>query len=396
MNPDSVSEAARDQFVGEAKFLRAYYYFRLVRIFGGMPIIEDVVDSSSKWGQTRATADECYAFILKDLEDAEAVLPLKSAYAEDDLGRATKGAAQAMLAKVNLYQKNYEAAKTWAKKVIDSQEYDLFADYYDNFTLDGENGIESIFEIQYMDDDMSDGWNGFGFTRGSLSQVMTRGRSSALGGGWGYNRPTHNLYNEYETAPTLDPRRDMTIHEPVGDEITNPAEQNYCGDWYISNKLAWREKDGTYPGLSHDTRGPLNNRQIRFSDVLLIYAEACVETNDLTNAKAALNRVRSRVGLASFPYTATIQGQSVTFSDNQTDLRKAIRHERRVELAMEGHRWFDLCRWGIAKETMDAYIAGETAEAQEQWGAFVAGKHELFPIPTLERQLSGIEQNPGY
>lgn len=397
MANDSIREEFLDRTIGEAEFLRAYYYFRLVRVFGGMPIITDVIDSDTKWAQVRNTTDECYDFIIKDLESAESKLWLKSEYDEEDLGRATKGAAQAMLAKVNLYRKNYAEAKKWAKKVIDSGEYSLFADYFDNFTLEGENGSESVFEIQYMDDDMSDGWNGFGFTRGSLSQVMTRSRSSVLGGGWGYNRPTHNLYNEYETEPTLDPRRDMTILSPKDNEITNEAEENYCGTWFVSNKLAWTDwKTRTFPRLSHDTRGPLNNRQIRYADVLLMYAEACCELGDLAEAKSALNQVRERVGLADFPYTATIQGKSTQFKDNQDDLRTAIRHERRVELAMEGHRWFDLVRWGIAKKTMDAYIAGETNEAKQLWGQFVEGKNELFPIPTLERQLSGIDQNPGY
>jgi starch-binding outer membrane protein, SusD/RagB family len=127
-----------------------------------------------------------------------------------------------------------------------------------------------------------------------------------------------------------------------------------------------------------------------------MYAEACCETGDLASAKAALNKVRNRVGLADFPYSAKIQGKNVSYSDNQDDLRKAIRHERRVELAMEGHRWFDLCRWGIAKETMDAYLQGETAEAQAESATFEKGKHELFPIPSQEIDITGIAQNPKY
>ena len=157
--------------------------------------------------------------------------------------------------------------------------------------------------------------------------------------------------------------------------------------------------DGTNGGiykLAHATRSPKNNIQIRYADVLLMYAEACCESGDLDSAKKALKEVRDRAGLSQFPYTAVIQGQTVTFNDNQEDLRKAIRHERRVELAMEGHRWFDLTRWGIAKETMDTYMAGETEEAKELYGTFQKGKHELFPIPSKEIDLSGIEQNPNW
>ena len=159
--------------------------------------------------------------------------------------------------------------------------------------------------------------------------------------------------------------------------------------------------DGTtvtmpYYNLTHHTRGPINNKVIRYSDVLLMYAEACVELGDLPAAKLALNRVRSRVGLPAFPYSATIQGATVTYGDNANDLRAAVRHERRVELAMEGHRWFDLLRWGIAKQTMDAYFAQEAPEVRAEAAAFQVGKHELMPIPSDEILLSGISQNPGY
>ena len=161
----------------------------------------------------------------------------------------------------------------------------------------------------------------------------------------------------------------------------------------------YKDDNGAPYKLTHDSRGPVNNRQIRYSDVLLMYAEACCELGDaanLTLAKNALNQVRSRAGMAAFPYTSTIQGKTVSFADNQNDLRAAIRHERRVELGMEGHRWFDLCRWGIAKETMDNYIATETNEAKAEYGNFQKGKNELFPIPSKEIDLTGIEQNPNW
>lgn len=399
MSGDSIDADVRTQLIAEAHFLRAYYYFRLLRVFGGMPIIRDVIDSSNKWHQERASVDDNYAFILSDLLVAEASLPLRSQYAAADMGRATKGAAQAMLMKVCLYQHDYAAAKAWGQKVIDSGEYALLtaADggWFENFTLEGENGKESVFEIQYIDDAMSD-YGGFGFTRGSFTQMLTRSRSTKLGGGWGFNHPTQNLYDEFETAPTIDPRRDATILTPTDAQIEVPDNEIYCGNRYLSNKLAWRKANGTFPRISHHSRGPLNNRQIRYADVLLMYAEACCEAGDQANAKAALNQVRTRVGLAPFPYTATYSGAAHSFADTQGDLRTAIRHERRVELAMEGHRWFDLVRWGIARETLNAYIEGETEQARQQWGYFQAGKNELFPIPTLEQEISGIAQNPGY
>lgn len=399
----------RDRYLGEAYFLRGYYYFRLARMFGGMPLIDYVIKSSNQWAQTRSTMDETLNFAIKDFKRAENLLWEKDKYSNEELGRATKGAAQAMLLKANLYRADYlrnagneteaqkyfaEAAK-WGEKVIKSRQYSLWPNYLDNFRLANENGRESVFEIQYTEEATSD-YGGEGYTRGTMTTILQRSRSSAFGeAGWGYDRPTQNLYNEYEAG---DARRDETILVPTDEQIETPAQEIYCGDRMLNRKYAMYN-DGTNGGiykLAHATRSPKNNIQIRYADVLLMYAEACCESGDLPNAKTALKEVRDRAGLSQFPYTAVIQGQTVTFNDNQEDLRKAIRHERRVELAMEGHRWFDLTRWGIAKETMDTYMAGETEEAKELYGTFQKGKHELFPIPSKEIDLSGIKQNPNW
>ena len=399
----------RDRYLGEAYFLRGFYYFRLARMFGGMPLIDYVIKSSNQWAQTRSTMDETLNFAIEDFKRAENLLWEKDKYSNEELGRATKGAAQAMLLKANLYRADYlrnagneteaqkyfaEAAK-WGKEVIQSRQYSLWPNYLDNFRLANENGRESVFEIQYTEEATSD-YGGEGYTRGTMTTILQRSRSSAFGeAGWGYDRPTQNLYNEYEAG---DARRDETILVPTDEQIETPAQEIYCGDRMLNRKYAMYN-DGANGGiykLAHATRSPKNNIQIRYADVLLMYAEACCESGDLTSAKSALKEVRDRAGLSQFPYTAVIQGQTVTFNDNQEDLRKAIRHERRVELAMEGHRWFDLTRWGIAKETMDTYMAGETEEAKELYGTFQKGKHELFPIPSKEIDLSGIEQNPNW
>lgn len=399
----------KERLVAEATFMRAYYYFRLVRVYGGMPLIDYVVDSSAKFNFDRASQLETYEFIIKDLENAVDALPLKSKYAAADMGRATKGTAQAMLLKAYLYMAGfqaqqgvdakaaYQSAKYWGEELMKSGEYDLVNSYFDNFTLAGENGKESIFEIQYVEDPRSDYGEGEGFTRGTFTLIMQRPRAGFNDSetGWGFDHPTQNLYDEYEPG---DLRRDETIMRQEGDEVDEAAI--YLGNIYYNRKYAQTTDGagGTWYHLTHHSRGPLNYRLIRYSDALLMYAEACCELGDLTPAITALNRVRDRVNLPAFPYTATIQGSSVTFAATQADLRAAIRHERRVELAMEGHRWFDLCRWGIAKETMDAYIAGETAEARAEYGVFQKGKNELMPIPAEERQLSNgkLDQNPGY
>lgn len=396
----------KDRLLGEVHYLRAYYYFRLVRLFAGVPMTLEVLRSSEDWNMPRASVDVVFTQILSDLEQANAKLWLKSEYPEADMGRATKGAAQAMLMKTNLYmaspywQKHglsktaaqcYADAKAWGDSIINSGEYDLCPNYEDNFTCAGENGIESVFEIQYAEVAWGDYGEGFGFTAGSFTQILVRSRNSVIGGGWGFNHPTQNLYNEFEAG---DIRRDVAILIPdtsINEDYQTITEEIYLGNIMLNNKYGMyrdpKDVGGGYGKWSlHASRGPLNNKQIRYADVLLMYAEACLETGDAGTALTYINKVRNRVGLPNAPV-----------ADNAT-----LRHERRCELAMEGHRWFDLVRWeGVdgngLKAHMDAYKAQESADVQHHIQEFVAGKHELLPIPQEERQLDPqLSQNPGY
>ena len=393
----SMTESVQQRLIGELKFLRAMYYFKLVRVFGGVPLVDFVIESQTDWQQPRATADDVYNFIIADLEDAVDKLWEKTEYEEEDLGRVTKGAAQAMLLKANLYVHNYAAAETWGEAIINGGQYNLLNNYADNFTLAGENGWESVFEVQYADDPTGDyggseGEGGNGYTRGTFSIVLTRSRSSKLGGGWGFNKPTQNLYDEYETG---DPRRDMTILNPNDSIIENPGQEIYLGSRYLNRKSGFYDEDNNAIDYSHPSRGPLNLKVIRYADVLLMYAEACAENGNTASAKLALEQVRNRARKGDgtiLPEFPNYNG----YTDSQEDLIKAIRHERRVELGMEGHRWYDLCRWGVAKEVMDAYKAGETQEAQSHMAEFIAGKHELLPIPSQEIDLNPMVQNSGY
>lgn len=376
---DTMDERLKARLLSEAHYLRAYYYFRLVRLFGDVPMTTDPIVSSEEWkNYPRVAKSRVYEQIISDLEIAEEHLWLRSEIADEEIGIATKGAAQAMLMKAHLYAGNADEARKWGEKLIASGEYTLCANYADNFTLEGENGPESIFEIQYMDDPQSDYGEGYGFSRGTFTMILTRSRSSAFGdSGWGFNKPTQSLYDEYEAG---DPRRDATIHNPSDSEIQTPAQEIYLGSRYLNRKYALLDAEGRYVKLSHHARGPINNKQIRYSDALLMYAEACLASGiDVAKGEAALNEVRSRVGL---------QSVSLTW--------ESLRHERRVELAMEGHRWFDLCRWGIAKEVMDSYKAQETPEARAEMAEFISGKHELMPIPAEEVRLGGLTQNEGY
>ena len=406
---EEFTASMKNRLLGEAYFLRAYYYFRLLRIYAGVPLVTEIVDDTDKWGQDRASVGQIYDQILSDLTKAESGLWVKSAYKAEEAGHATKGAAQAMLMKVNLYMASpywqkygltktaaqcYADAKTWGEAVIKSGEYSLCPKFEDNFTLEGENGQESVFEIQYAEVTWGDytwdyDYKGFGRTAGSFTQILIRSRSSKLGGGWGFNHPTQNLYDEFEAG---DVRRDVAILNPPDSLIETPAVEYYLGNKMLNNKYAMY-RDSTYSGAGvgqwgiHASRGPLNNRQIRYADVLLMYAEACLGAGDAATALTYINKVRNRAGLADIPS-----------ADNA-----ALRHERRCELAMEGHRWFDLVRWqGVngngLKAHMDAYKKLENEDVQSHMYEFIAGKHEIFPIPYEEILLNPTKmtQNPGY
>ena len=398
----------KNRLLGEVYYLRAYYYFRLVRVFAGVPMPLKVLSSSDDWGMPRASVNEVYTQILSDLEQANSYLWLKSKYDAADMGRATKGAAQAMLMKVNLYMASpywqkqgvsksatdcYKDAKAWGDSIMASGEYSLCPNYEDNFTVDGENGQESVFEIQYAEVPWGDYGEGFGYTAGSFTQILVRSRNEKIGGGWGFNHPTQNLYDEFEAADSI--RRDVAILIPSAeiDSTYQPqSDEDYLGNNMLNNKYGmYRDPKAVGGGYGkwslHASRGPLNNKQIRYADVLLMYAEACLGQGDAGTAKNYIDQVRARAGLAP-----------CAVADDAT-----LRHERRCELAMEGHRWFDLVRWeGVdgngLKAHMDAYKLTETTDAQHHMQEFVAGKHEIFPIPQEERQLNPtpMEQNPGY
>lgn len=408
---ETMDASMKKRLIAEAKFLRAYYYFKLLRVFGGVSKVEAPIESSDDWKQPRASVDEIYALILKDLEEAEADLWDKSEYPAADIGRATRGAAQAMLMKVNLYkagmlqnnnnqpdelnrikvgtaEEAYQAAYRWGKKFMETQasQYDLNPNYFDNFVAEGDNTVESVFEVQYINESTSDfggDAGGFGASRGTFTPILTRPRVSALvdgNEGWGFNRPTQDLYDEFEEG---DPRREYTIMNPDPELIKGSTDHTYLGDNYVSRKYLYEDKTGKFLTIENKMRCSLNRKEIRYADVLLMWAEACIETGqDLDQAKQAINKVRGRVGLGEVEAT-----------------REALRHERRVELAMEGHRWYDLCRWGIVAQTMQAYKAkyssGDHYEGTEM-ADFVVGKHELFPIPAEEARLGGLSQNNGY
>lgn len=364
-----MDETLRSRLVGEAKFLRAYTYFRLVQWFGDVPLITTILSDDQYYNQVRAPKEDVYALIEQDLTDAIAVLPEKSDYASADLGRATKGAAKGILAKVYMTQYNFSAAVALCEEIISSGEYSLLDKYADNFMRVGEHASESIFEIGAVATQAPVAGPG------ATPYNMIQGVRGVPNLGWGFNRPSDDLVADYESG---DPRRQATIIYvgevlPDGSTIVedNPEVLN---ERY--NQKAWVP---AHPGLQDN--GPGNLRILRYADILLLAAEAHNEMSNPGKALEYLNMIRARArGSNNFIL------KDITIMD-QAELREIIYHERRIELAMEQHRWFDLARWGRLADVMGPLKPN-----------FVSPKHLLFPVPQTEVDLTGgaIEQNNGY
>ena len=342
--------AYKNRLIGEARFLRALNYFYLVRSWGDVPIQDrDLIK--------REPAAEVYAYIEADLQFAIDNLPVKSAYAAKDLGRATKGAAQGLLSKVYLYQSKWQQAADIAKTVINSGGYSLEKDYATIWRLAGENGPESLFEWQARGTSIALGVKQY-------SQVQAP-RGGLVKLGWGFNIPSQNLLDAFNGEKD-NIRRDATIifrGETLYDGrlIDNGVENP------MYNEKAYSSANG---GAEYTDK---NVRYLRLGEIYLILAEAANELGNSSEALNALNTVRTRVKLAN-----------VTTTD-QAQLRQLIWKERRLELAFEHDRWFDLIRTKQAKTAMAAN--GKTFQ----------DKMLLFPIPEDQRiQTPEMPQNPGW
>lgn len=358
----NMDETLKQRLLAEAKFFRAYHYFNLVRTFGGVPLrlavpVVGEQEDPSTLNLPRSSSEEVYAQIVKDLTEAAAVLP--PTYPTAERGRATQGAALGMLAKVQLYQRNWQQVVDLANQV-EGLGYRLVDDYYSIFRIAGEHNAESIFEIEAQTIP--------GNCPASNSQwAEVQGVRGQFG--WGFVEPTEDLVNAYEEG---DERLDATIlfrgeTTPEGDLINpNAPNPRYNQKAYVPGFVT------NECGYAKDQ----NVRILRFAEVLLMRAEASNELGDTQQALADLNRVRVRAGLDPIE------------SATQEELRNLIWHERRVELALEnGDRFFDLVRQGRAAEVLQA-----------QGKQFQAGKNELMPIPQQQIILSGgtLTQNPGY
>lgn len=440
----AVKPELREQRKAEMRFLRAFFYFDLVKNFGGVPLLTTFLDPSQLAGVERSSADEVYEFVEKELAEVAEILPQRSAQSSPEVGHATRGAALGFLGKAQLYQGKYAEAKATLKKIIDSGEYRLMEDFGQVWNVKYNNNAESLFEIQSM-------YNGDLYPTGTSLTVVT-GCRNGIGDGWSWGQPTSDLENAYIAAGDTERLR-WTIIKTACTEIAGESqfdkfiENNWTSTVFSGNDLesalsdekfkgycsefGWTPETltSTYivdpaqhksarilrkyfvpladrPDIYNIDKIPLNHRLLRYADVLLMYAEACNATGDDAEARTALNEVRRRVHLDDVTSTGT-------------QLRDAIRLERRLELATENQRLYDIRRWDAdnGKKVIEnlfgpngsfvKYNLGPNADMYEKYNQressdkgirFEAPRDLLFPIPLYEIQNSNgsIKQNPGW
>ena len=352
----------RLQMIGEAKFIRAYSYFELVKTYGGVPLYTSVLRLDHE-RLKRATAEEVYAAIEKDLQDAAEVLPSKGQvkdYMKSYAGRITKGAALALQTRVYLYEKKYDKVKEAAKKLFALGEYSLIEDYGKQFLLSGEHCSESILEVNMYNSPTQGYWN---TNNGNRHVLMSMPRNLTIG--FGVAQPSKSLAEAYDKAGDKI-RKNATL---LSSEEAIEIEKAAYGDDIVEKYPLTGDRTGFYnrklylrPGEREENWGnnqPLNHKLIRLAEVYLNYAEACALTNDENEAKTYLNKIRKRVHL-----------DDITSSGSQ--LFEDIINERHLEFGMEGHRFFDVVRVGWGPKVFKGFKPGA----------------EVLPIPQIEIDIS--------
>jgi hypothetical protein len=433
----------------QAKFLRGWFHFEMKRVYNNIPYItEDVEDPG-----TVPNNVDAWPMIEQDLQFAVDNLPEEQA----EVGRANKYAAMAVLARVHLFQQDWGAAKTLLDGIINSGKYQLVDEFHDNFTTATNNNAESIFEIQYaVNDGAGDSSNG------GYGACLNFPQSGDIGVCCGFYQPTQNMVNAFKVdasgLPLLDTYNDTNLKNDMGvlsantfvpfTDVVDPRLDWTVGrrgipfldhgimrgaDWirdpgnggpylYLKNMFYASERGITTTTSGWATGVNANNyRAYRYSHVLLWRAEVAVEENDLATALDLVNQIRNRaknstpvmglcttyelpLGVAAVvDYNQPAANYMVepypSFPD-QAYARKAVHFEMRLEFAMEGHRFFDLVRWGNAAQVLNDYIDKDSDfRSFLQGKSFTAGKDEYWPIPIVQIDIEGpgiLEQNPGY
>jgi hypothetical protein len=438
-----LSDAESKQIIAESRFLRGHFHFELKKMYNMVPYIDDKTYSPSDLESTKVpNKDDIWPKINADLQAAYEALPAT----QTQKGRVTKWAAAATLAKAYLFQKKYAEAKTLLDAIVASGQYKLMPLYHDNFRAVTNNNAESILEIEHsVNDGASGGENG------NIGATL----NYPYGGGGvttccGFFQPSQNLVNAFKTdanglpllddynkedvksdqgvestadftpyTGTVDPRLDHTVGRrgiPFLDWGAHPGklfvrDQTYGGPYSPKKHVMYRSDVGTNTFASNPRLNANNYRMVRYSHVLLWLAEVEVEVGSLEKARDYVNQIRRRAanpdgfvkgtdGKAAANYI--IKEYTAPWTDKAV-ARKAVQFEERLEFGMEGHRRFDLVRWGIADQVLNAYYPIEAKKRSYLSGVtFIKGKHEYFPIPLqeiLNSQKNGaptLTQNPGY
>lgn len=394
--------ALKERIIGQAYFMRGLYYYHLVNFFGRVPIILTVPEING-FSVPQSSVEDGWNQVISDFQEAANRLPVKysdlTGTDKNDLGRATKGAAMAFLAKAHLFKPtpDFVAAGTQLKAVMDLNIYDLMPNYRDNFLETNENNVESIFEVQFSRDAGGSelGWGGVpqtGWGKTSARAITYAPRAF----GWTDVQPTRSVYDEFHIEKTVtnavDPRILSTIfyNDTIDTKLANtPMYTTTFQARYAANSADFNDlfckKYQNYSGGrvdEYDWRSGINERLIRYSDILLMYAECLNEQNKTAEAYPFIQRVRNRVNLPILPAGLT-----------QAQMRDRLAHERLLEFCLEGHRFDDIRRWGWLKDNAKLTLL---KARDPEFNSYANGR-EYFPIPQRELDLNpGYTQNLGY
>lgn len=441
-NATDVSGADAARIEGEAKMLRGHFYFDLKKHFNSIPVFDETVaatdvilvpNTTDVWGQIEA-----------DFQSAYDNLPVNNGP-----GRVSKMAAAAYMGKAKLYQGKWSEAKQWFDIVIGSGQYMLLDDYMQIFNAENDNHAESVMDVEsanntgstqnanYFDDlnyPYNTGPDGPGNCCGFFQPSFELGNSFRTSGGLplldgSYNDPANEIATDYnvessdpfaEDAGELDPRIDFSMGRrgiPYLDWIEHPGKawirsQPYAGPYSPKKFIYYKSQEGSFTDASSWTRGYalMNYNIIRYADVLLMQAEAEVELGNLEAARLLVNQVRARAANSDYwvmEYDGSAPAANYVISEytapwtDANTARAAVRMERKLELSGEGHRFFDLVRWGIAASALNDYLSYESQYLVTKFGgaSFAAGKNEYYPIPQSQIDIQGsdvLTQNPGY
>ncbi|MDB4892438.1 MAG: RagB/SusD protein [Gemmatimonadetes bacterium] len=384
----SMDATLRSRIVGEAKFIRALYYFHLMTLYGGNIPLQ--LTPSSPTDQPASAGDAAvWAQIQKDLTDAIPTLP--AAYSGSDIGRATSGAAQGLLGKVLLQQRKWAEAAAQLQPIVQSGRYTLVSDYATNFTTAGKNNQESLFEVQFGNPELAGSQSIYGL---NIAKMV-----GACGPSYCDGRPTRWFFNQFFPDTTnravYDSRLNATMfwnhpgENVYGQAFVNPGSGRNANDVFFKK---YSEYNGTNGDQSWEAS--LNYKVLRYSDILLMLAEALNEQGQPAAAAPYINQVRQRPSVALTPLATSL---------NQAQMRDAILHERLVEFGLESQRWLDLQRQNlftavVGSDEGSPACAARTVKAagcDAEFSFFVVGKTELLPIPQSEIDLNpNVKQNP--